>query len=137
MFKDESRKEFIEPTSIYWDVINELREKINVNGLMHITGGAFTKIKGILPKNADAIISNPLKPDEIFIDIYNKGLSDEIMYKTFNCSNGFVISVNDNDLGECLSFINNKFSTQLIGEVIKGDGNIVINSKFSDKSIIY
>src|SRR3989344_5730240 len=53
VFKKEYRKEFVVPTRIYLYEILNLVNKCNVHGMMHITGGAFTKLKDILDKNAD------------------------------------------------------------------------------------
>ncbi|GAH88384.1 unnamed protein product, partial [marine sediment metagenome] len=86
------KPEFILPTNIYIDTITRLERECDIHGMMHITGGAFTKLKELLP-NADAIITNEhsLEPKEIFWELYRKGISDEEMYKTFNCGIGFVL----------------------------------------------
>lgn len=93
IFGEEFRPEFVEPTLIYYDTILELIQDIDVNGMMHITGGAFTKLERIL-RNNDVLISTKfLKPQGIFHEIYNRGVSDREMYEIFNCGVGFVLSV--------------------------------------------
>lgn len=95
---------------------------------MHITGGAFTKLKDVLG-NADALIAHPEKllPQKIFYDIYKKGLSNDKMYSTFNCGVGFVISVPKKEVAGILSCV--KFAA-IIGEVVLGTGRVKIKSAF-------
>ena len=42
------KPEFVEPTSIYSDTILTLDEQSDIHGMMHITGGAYTKLKSLL-----------------------------------------------------------------------------------------
>ncbi|MDP3800183.1 MAG: AIR synthase-related protein [bacterium] len=128
------RPEFTEPTKIYMDEILSLLNTYKVNGMMHITGGAFTKLKDILG-NSNAIISHPekLKPQKIFYDIYSKTLSNKIMYSTFNCGIGFILSVPKKEASKIISSLKN---SDVIGEVVKGKGEIQIKSIFDQKTII-
>jgi phosphoribosylformylglycinamidine cyclo-ligase len=107
--------------------------KHKVNGMMHITGGAFTKLKDILNK-ADATINQPrkLQPQNIFREMYDSGVSDEKMYSTFNCGVGFVLSVPRSEAEKILSEIPN---SAVLGEVVRGVGKIKIFSSFSGKTI--
>ena len=133
VFGTEYRKEFTEPTRIYLDAILPLLDTCKVNGMMHITGGAFTKLKDILGKN-DAVISQPetLQPQKIFRDIYAKGVSNKIMYSTFNCGIGFVLSVPKSETPKILSKLK---GSAIIGEVVKGNGQVQITSAFNQKVI--
>ncbi len=138
IFGDEFRKEFIEPTKIYLDYILSLNELFNIHGMMHITGGAFTKSKDLLI-NSDVLINNShkLKPQEIFYEIYDKGVSDEEMYKTFNCGVGFVLSVDKQDADNIIFELNKMgLKAEVIGEVVSGDGKVKIKSMFSDGEIV-
>ncbi len=56
-------KAFTEPTKIYIEMLQAIQKKYIVYGMMHITGGAYTKLKSLLSK-ADAIITknHSLKP---------------------------------------------------------------------------
>jgi len=130
VFGNSDKEEFIEPTRNYINTILKLNEKIN--GMMNITGGAFTKLKSLL-ENADAKITRDhnLKPQNIFKELYLKDISDEEMYKTFNCGIGFVFSVPATETANALS----KCDGEVIGEIIPGNGNVIINSMFSDKII--
>jgi len=134
-FGSKFRPEFTVPTRIHLDQVLELDKKIKMNGLMHITGGAFTKLKQILPKNCDIIINrgHKLKPQKIFFELYKKGVSDEEMYKTFNCGIGFVFSVPPGQ-SEKMPLQKNM---AVIGQVITGKNKISVESMFSNKIVIY
>lgn len=142
LFKDEFRKEFIKPTIIYSDFLLPLLEQYKINGMMHITGGGFTKLEKLL-KNSDAFIisrDSPL-PQQIFYDIYEKGVSDEEMYKTFNCGIGFVLSCPfKSSHSNLIAELNSRgLKADVIGFVQgfnkQRKNKIIIESKFSNKKI--
>lgn len=130
LFKEEFREEFIKPTNIYYDILNPLLKKIEINGMMHVTGGAFSKLKGIINKNQDILITNPITPQKIFYDIYKKGLTSLQMYKTFNCGMGFILTVPENKADKIIDKVP---SAEKVGKVCKGKGIIKLVSSF-DKS---
>ncbi len=142
LFKDEFRKEFVLPTLIYSDVLLDVLNKHEVHGMMHITGGAFTKLKPLLD-NADASINrkHKLNPHKIFLEIYNKGVSDEEMYKTFNCGIGFVLSYPfKSSHSNLIAELNLRgLKADVIGFVQgfnkQRKNKIIIESKFSNKKI--
>lgn len=136
VFGKNYRPEFIAPTFIYFDTIFPLIKKFDIRGMAHITGGAFTKLKDSL-KNANAIINknHKLKPQPIFKELCEKGVSDEEMYKIFNCGIGFILSVSSNDASKIISEIKD-FKADIIGKIIPGTGKIKIESAFSNKEII-
>lgn len=133
VFGNEYRKEFTEPTRIYINEILSILKTHKVNGMMHITGGAFTKIKDILGET-DAIIYHPkkLQPQKIFYDIRAKGLSNKTMYSTFNCGIGFIISVPKDEVLKILAKLKD---SAVIGEVVKGNGEVRIKSVFNQKIV--
>lgn len=125
------RNEFTKPTVIYLDSILPLLKQYRVNGMMHITGGAFTKLKDILG-STDAIITQPksLQPQKIFHELYAKGVSNKTMYSTFNCGIGFVLSVPKNSGERIISRLK---AAARIGEMIPGNGQVHIQSAFDGK----
>lgn len=125
--------EFTTPTAIYLNDILSLLEKFRVNGMMHITGGAFTKLKDILGKH-NAIIDHTkkLQPQKIFRNMYARGLSNKTLYSTFNCGIGFILSVPKQEIYKILSCLSN---AEFIGEVTNGRGEIRIKSAFNRKII--
>lgn len=132
VFKHEFRPEFIRPTALYIDQIFDLSKKVEIKGMMHITGGAFTKLKDILT-DTDAIIDEPLKPQLIFKELYAKGISDQEMYKTFNCGIGFVVAVSSKDLETCIKITGGR----AIGRIVKGGGKVKVASAFSNNIVEY
>jgi len=111
-----------------------LLKKYKIHGMMHITGGAFTKLKDILG-NTDAHIEAPrsLKPQKIFKDLYEKGLSNKKMYSIFNCGIGFILSVPKQEVSKIRDHVK---GADIIGEVVKGKGDIHITSAFDGVHII-
>ncbi len=58
------------------------------------------------------------------------------MYKTFNCGIGFVIGVEEKYADEILKNVK-EFKADIIGEVIKGNHRIKIESMFSEMEVEY
>ena len=137
IFGNEFRKEFAEPTLIYSDLILKLIKNFDVHGMVHITGGAYTRLKEFLTDSDIVINRHELKPQKIFEEIYSKKISDEEMYKTFNCGAGFILSVPRHTLEDITSEISlDGFRTDIIGRVTRGKGKVRIQSAFSEKQII-
>lgn len=133
IFGKKYKKEFTEPTATYIDEVLPLLKGYKINGMMHVTGGAFTKLKDILEKT-DVIISHPrkLSPQKIFQEMYQKGLSSKEMYSTFNCGIGFVLSTPKYQTTEIISHLKN---AEIIGEVRKGNGQICITSALDGRIV--
>ena len=137
VFGKKIKPEFTTPTSIYFDGIFPLIKKYDIQGIAHITGGAFSKLKDLL-NGADAKITrnHKLKPPKIFKELYKKGISDEAMYKIFNCGIGLVLSVRPKYVDKALKETKN-FKTDIIGKIMPGNGKVIIESAFSNKKIIF
>lgn len=131
---DKIRKEFTEPTAIYADEILDLSKKVDIHGMMHITGGSYTKLKDLL-KSEDIHIhrNHTLKPQPIFYSLYKEDISDEEMYKTVNCGIGFIIAISPTDVKK----IKTRFKTDIVGEVRKGTGKVCVESMFSKITVTY
>lgn len=137
VFGKEFRPEFVKPTLIYLEAMLALDEIFNIHGMMHITGGAHTKLKDLL-KNADAVIrrNHKLEPQLIFKELYRRGVSDEEMYRTFNCGVGFILSASLKDAEKIIIELKKyKLKADIIGEIVKGNGKVKIESMFSKKVI--
>ncbi|MDO8517654.1 MAG: AIR synthase-related protein [Nanoarchaeota archaeon] len=137
VFGEEYKPEFIVPTKIYSDAILDLNEKYDIHGMMHITGGAYTKLKDLLD-NSDAVIENHLlKPQIIFYNLYLRGVSAEEMYKTFNCGVGFILSAAKKDSNKIISELKKSdLESCVIGEIVRGSGKIKIQSVFNNKELV-
>lgn len=132
IFGDETRAEFTAPTQIYSDLILSLLKTRNIHGLMHITGGAFTKLRDIAA-DVDIHISrhHQLEPQPIFFEMYKHGLADFELYRTFNCGIGFIFSVPSDEV----SRMEQTAGVIQIGAAITGTGRVLIESKFSSQEV--
>jgi phosphoribosylformylglycinamidine cyclo-ligase len=130
----EWRDEFVAPTAIYLDQVLGILKKYHVSGMMHITGGAFTKLHDLLD-GTDAIVQHPpaLRPQAIFDELNSRGVSDEEMYKTFNCGIGFVVGVSEADAKKILKSVKN---AGVVGMIVKGNGKVRITSAFGGGQIV-
>jgi phosphoribosylformylglycinamidine cyclo-ligase len=137
IFDKSLRKEFITPTFIYFDEIFPLIRKFNIHGIVHITGGAYTKLKDFL-KGVNAYLKKDqrFKPQPIFYEIRKRGVSEVQMYKIFNCGIGLILSVDPKDADKIISAVKH-FKTSIIGKIIPGNGKVIIESAFSNKKIIF
>ena len=115
----------------------ELEKKFTINGMMHMTGGAFTKLKDIAEHVDVEITRNHiLHPQSIFQELYQRGVQDEEMYQTFNCGIGFIVSTPENEADSIIKEINKAgFQADRIGKSVQGTGKIKIESMFSNKLI--
>ncbi len=134
LFGRSMRREFTTPTTIYSPIILKLLDSHKIHGMMHITGGAFTKLKDILGE-ADATIEHPNKllPQPIFHEIHKRGFSNEDMYTTFNCGIGFVLSTSEQEAARVASKVK---SAAIIGKVVQGTGKVRIRSAFDGQLLI-
>lgn len=126
--------ELLKPTRIYvkpvLSLLNNPRLKSSINGIAHITGGAFyDKIARILPDHTDAGINkDSWKAPSIFRLIQDKGnILNKEMYHTFNMGVGMVLIVNNKSTQKIKSALA-KFNLRswAIGEITKGKKQVHI-----------
>ncbi len=86
-------EELLEPTRIYVKPVMELLKKLELHGLAHITGGAFSKLDRIVSQSDLGAGLSELPPTPaIFRLIQKEGhVPDREMYRTFNMGIGFVV----------------------------------------------
>ena len=118
------------PTEIYVKPVLEIIQKCKVNGLAHITGGAFTKLMRL--KKTGYEIDNLPKMPPIMGLIEEQGVKSEEMYKTFNMGVGFcIITPKDQATRIKAIFKKHKITTQEIGQVVSKKGVFVNSSKIT------
>ena len=117
---------------IYYDKILELNSRFDIHGMEHITGGAFTRLRKFL-NNSNVKIDSMLRPHDIFYELYSRGISDDEMYKTFNCGVGFILAVSDKDLESIILELNNAGFKSDVGRNSRADKPVFANSGFSRK----
>lgn len=123
-------KELLRPTRIYVRPILELKKKITIKGIAHMTGGAFfEKLPRIVPKDKTLVIEKGtwIVP-EIFRRIQKKGRIGEVeMLRTFNMGLGMIIVISPEDFGAAKRvFDKREIDSWIIGSVSKGKGEIKI-----------
>ncbi|MFC1674462.1 phosphoribosylformylglycinamidine cyclo-ligase [Candidatus Omnitrophota bacterium] len=127
--------ELLRPTRIYVKPVLQLLRnnestKQRVNGIAHITGGAFyDKIARILPEDVNVKIDkSSWKVPEIFRIIQKKGdIEAKEMYHTFNMGVGMVLIVKPKSAKAIISRLAEmKLKSWVIGEVIKGKGKVEV-----------
>lgn len=119
-------EELLKPTKIYVKEILALLEKIEINGLSHITGGGFYEnIPRMIPDGLCAKIDVRNIPlPKIFSLLEKWGeLDKKDMYETFNMGVGLVFAVDKKDIEKVKEIIDEKELLDL-GEVIENDEKI-------------
>ena len=119
-------EELLKPTKIYVKEILALLEKIEINGLSHITGGGFYEnIPRMIPDGLCAKIDLRNIPlPKIFLLLEKWGeLDKKDMYETFNMGVGLVFAVDKNDIEKVKEIIDEDELLDL-GEVIENDEKI-------------
>jgi len=87
-------RELIRPTRIYVKEISRLlRSNLEIHGLAHITGGAYSKLKRIGQRAKVGFqLDNLPEPPWVFKTIQSRArVSEREMYRTFNMGIGFLV----------------------------------------------
>lgn len=119
-------EELLKPTKIYVKPILELKAKIKIKGISHITGGGFIEnIPRMLPDGLCAYIEEgswTVLP--IFELIQESGQVERMsMYNTFNMGIGMVLAVSPNDVDTALkTFDDMNEKAFVIGKIKEGKG---------------
>jgi len=117
------------PTRIYVKPLKALKEAgVEIKGASHITGGGFYEnVPRMLPDGTRASIrldSFPRLP--IFDLIQKKGnIADEMMYNTYNCGLGMVLTVDPADAEKTVGILNDAGEkAYIVGSVVAGDKGV-------------
>ena len=111
-------RELLTPTRIYVkQIMKLLKSRIQIHGLAHITGGAFSKLKRIGERASVGFYLDDLfRPHEIFKKIQEQGhVSDREMYRTFNMGTGFLVFCPRNEAKNALRALPD---ARQVGEVV-------------------
>ena len=115
--------ELLRPTRIYVKTILNLVRDFHIGGIVHITGGGITgNLPRVIPKGWKAIVHRgtwDLPP--IFPFLQEQGhISEEEMFRTFNCGIGMVLIVRPKEVTEVLDRLRSlKEKAFIIGEIRK------------------
>jgi phosphoribosylformylglycinamidine cyclo-ligase len=115
-------EELLEPTRIYVEPVLKILRQFDIAGMAHITGGGFLdNIPRILPQTCQAVIrrdSWPIPP--IFRFLQEKGnISEEEMFRVFNCGIGYVLVVKEEHSEEVAGRLTGMgYPSYAIGEIV-------------------
>ena len=96
------------PTEIYVQAIRELAGHVRINALAHITGGGILEnLPRVLPAGTQAHINrSSWQTPPIFSWLQDKGkITDQEMYRTFNCGLGMIVCVSQEDSQQALEIL--------------------------------
>ena len=118
---DQVGNDLLNPTKIYSREILEIIQKVEIHGLAHITGGAFSKLNRLSFSKVGFELNDLPEPPQLFKDIQSiTKISDYEMYRTFNMGIGFCIVTDESNYPE-IERICKKFKTKTykIGTISK------------------
>jgi phosphoribosylformylglycinamidine cyclo-ligase len=98
----------LEPTKIYVKPILNLCKKVNVLGMVHITGGGFQEnINRVVPEKFKTVVdAKAWKVPELFVTLQGLGqVPASEMYRTFNMGIGYVVVVSAKDAKKTLKLL--------------------------------
>jgi phosphoribosylformylglycinamidine cyclo-ligase len=141
------RQEYLIPTRMYADALLSLYEASPdsgkwLHGRVHVAGGAFTRLRKLLPPGVYADINHleqlALAPPPIFRESYRQSQSDEQMYKTFNCGVGLILSCARGDVPRILRHFPDAavFGAVLRKAKTNSDHKLFVRSAFSDRTVL-
>ncbi|EPG67679.1 phosphoribosylformylglycinamidine cyclo-ligase [Leptospira wolffii] len=114
-------KEFgLRPTRIYVQSILDLVKKVEVKGMVHITGGGFYEnIPRVLPDSVAVELNRENLPNNPFFERLKKdfpNLSEKELYSTFNMGVGYIAIVSKESEADAIRILEQK------GEVVRKIG---------------
>ena len=98
----------LEPTRIYVKALLDMLNKLPVHGLAHITGGGLTEnLPRVMPESTVATIdANSWEMPEVFNWLQHNGnITNEEMWRTFNCGIGMVVILPETDAATAIDLM--------------------------------
>ena len=136
--KIDAGKFVLSPTRTYAPVIKKIIRSIgnkNINGIIHCSGGAQTKILHFINDNLHVIKDNMFDVPFLFRMIQEESNSNWAeMYKVFNCGHRMELYVEQEFADEIIN-ISNSFNIEakIIGKVVKSDEKkLTVKSEFGE-----
>ncbi len=122
-------EELLKPTNIYVSAFNSLKDKIDIHGMAHITGGGLVgNLPRILKDGLTAVIlRDSWKTPEIFRLIQKIGnVPDDDMRRTFNMGIGYILVIDKDDVEDSISGLRDAgYEAYLIGSIKSGYDKII------------
>ena len=128
----------LSPTRTYAPVIKDIIKSVgnkNINGIIHCSGGAQTKILHFLDDNLHVIKDNMFEVPYLFKLIQKESKTSwEEMYKVFNCGHRMELYIEPRFADEIISISNSyNIEAKIIGKVVSSDEKkLSIKSKYGE-----
>lgn len=117
-------EELLKPTRIYVKAFMVLRDKLEIKGMAHITGGGIPgNLPRILPEGIYADIKIGSWPVPKIFELIEKigNIPEDEMKKTFNMGIGYIMVVSEGMAEEAVSLLNKSgYTAFIIGNTKKG-----------------
>ena len=116
--------DLLAPTRIYVKPVRELLSQINVNGMVHITGGGFYEnIPRVFTasEHAACIDLDSWQRPEVFAWLQQAGnISEAEMLSTFNCGLGLLLIINEQDSATAVDLLRARGEQPVVvGEIVR------------------
>ncbi|MDD3772223.1 MAG: phosphoribosylformylglycinamidine cyclo-ligase [Weeksellaceae bacterium] len=114
------------PTQLYQNDIFNIRKKVELTGIAHITGGGLIEnIPRILPDGLMAVIEKEkIKIPSIMKELMKRGgIEENEMFGTFNMGVGMVVTCDSSQVQLILETVKD---SMLIGEIQSGNDKIIL-----------
>tara|TARA_Y100000991_G_C21779378_1_gene266536 strand:- start:33 stop:632 length:600 start_codon:yes stop_codon:yes gene_type:complete len=116
--------DLLAPTRIYVKPVRELLSQINVNGMVHITGGGFYEnIPRVFTasEHAACIDLDSWQRPEVFAWLQQAGnISEAEMLSTFNCGLGLLLIINEQDSATAVDLLRAQGEQPVVvGEIVR------------------
>ena len=116
--------DLLAPTRIYVKPVRELLGQINVNGMVHITGGGFYEnIPRVFTasEHAACIDLDSWQRPEVFAWLQQAGnISEAEMLSTFNCGLGLLLIINEQDSATAVDLLRAQGEQPVVvGEIVR------------------
>ncbi len=135
--KIDAAKLVLSPTRTYAPIIKKILEELpeQINGLVHCSGGAQTKVLHFLNDGLHVVKDDLFAVPPLFKTIQKQSHTDyQEMYKVFNMGHRMEVYVPE-DLAEQITSISKSFNVdaKIIGRVEKGKGkSVTVKSEFGE-----
>ncbi len=111
--------------TLYLNDVKKLREKIEIKGMAHITGGGVPgNLVRILPDGCKAVVKKSNSPQIPIFELIRKigNIDDAEMFKTFNMGFGFLFVVGAKDADKAKKILGRK--AFIAGEIAQGERSV-------------
>lgn len=120
----------LKPTKIYVKAIMELKEKVKIKSITHITGGGFYEnIPRSLPSGITAKIDRESMDILPIFDLISRAghIPERDMFNTFNMGVGMIVCVDRSEAETALASLKESGEeAYILGELVEGDEGVII-----------